>query len=818
MKSLAFDPYIPWSIWSTLALIAAGLMVWYAISGRNRLPRGRWWFVVALMSAAVVAPLTILLNPTWQERIPSPPGKPLLTVLVDRSGSMGTRDAGDGQTRFQAAAAIAVKTAKELGDRYEVCIRSFAESSSLSSAETIGGEKPEGAATDIAAAVEQALADDRAQGQAIFLLSDGIHNVMGGTERLRRSAAKSKAVDAPLFVKTLGGQAGVEDIEVALQQPQELAFIGQRIPVAVNVRQRGSTASRVELSLMADGKLVEKHGVNLKPDDVAEDMFYVTHKTNGLYRYQVRAEPFSWEVTSANNTASLLLRVIDQPVRVLLLEGKPYWDTKFLVRTLSRDQSIELVTVVQLAEGRLLQRKIPRLAAPTGKASGTHAAPSGTHAAPSGTHEKADEDPAMNPDAEKTPAVDELGRELNSRSDNQIRGGSTTAPPTLDVNAAKPESPDQWTIETDAGKFLSDAQSLASYQIVILGRSAEIFLTDDALVKLKKWLSEGEGSLVCFRGSPSSQIGQRLGDLMPLRWTPTAETRFHVQLTGAGQALRWLPAGTDGVDPLADLPSLATVARPESAKALAVVLATGVSGASGEAVPVISYQPVGNGRVVAIEGAGMWRWAFLPPEKQQTAEIYASLWRSLVRWLAANMGLMPSQRLALRTDKVAFSSDENVSANLLVRQWSGDAPQVELSGAALDKPKMTVCVPRGNYPGQYYVSWGRLPEGHYSARVAGIDKNEVSGMIDFDVQGNLTERLDVRAQPNLMKFLAEQSGGAVLESVDPALLARHVERHLSQSRPTRTAQTTAWDRWWVLLGAFGLWAAAWSYRRHSGLV
>ncbi|MGD0383034.1 MAG: hypothetical protein ABSA77_05890 [Thermoguttaceae bacterium] len=770
MRSIAFDPYIPWTVWSTMALAAAGLLAWYAVSGRNRVPGGRWWFVVALMSAAVIAPLAILLNPTWQEQIPPPPGKPLLTVLVDRSASMGVPDAGDGQTRFQAAAAMAAKTAKELGDRYEVCIRSFAEGSSLSSAETIIGEKPEGAATDIAAAVEEALSGDRSQGQAIVLLSDGIHNAQGGTERLRRSAAKAKAVDDPLFVKTFGGQAGVQDIEVALQQPQELAFIGQRVPVTVNVRQRGSRASRVELSLVADGKLVEKHAVNLKADDTAEDVFYVAHKINGLYRYEVRAEPFSWEVTPANNTASLLLRVVDQPVRVLLLEGKPYWDTKFLVRTLSMDQSIELVTVVQLAEGRLLERKIPRALAPG-----------------------ADDDSGKNPGAEKSPAA-----------------------PNSDQTNPRPS--DQWTIETDAGKFLSDAQSLASYQIVILGRGAEIFLNDDALVKLKKWLSEDEGSLVCFRGPPSSQIGQRLGDLMPLRWMPAAETRFHVQLTGAGQALRWLPAATDGSDPLADLPSLASAARGESTKALAVVLATGASSAGGEAAPVISYQPVGNGRVVAIEGAGMWRWAFLPPEKQQTAEIYATLWRSLVRWLAANMGLLPSQRLALRTDKAAFSSDENVSANLLIRQWSGDAPQVELSGTALDRPRLTACVPRGNYPGQYYVSWGRLPEGHYSARVAGIEKNEVSGMVDFDVQGNLAERLDVRAQPNLLKFLADQSGGAVLENVDPKMLARQFERHLSQSRPTRTAQTTAWDRWWVLLGAFGLWAAAWGYRRHGGLV
>jgi len=44
---------------------------------------------------------------------------------------------------------------------------------------------------------------------------------------------------------------------------------------------------------------------------------------------------------------------VDQPVRVLLLEGKPYWDTKFLVRHLVADPSVALTSVVQLAEGRL---------------------------------------------------------------------------------------------------------------------------------------------------------------------------------------------------------------------------------------------------------------------------------------------------------------------------------------------------------------------------------------------------------------------------------------------------------------------------------
>ena len=55
---------------------------------------------------------------------------------------------------------------------------------------------------------------------------------------------------APVYVKTIGGPAAVNDLEVSLQQPQELAFVGQRVPVAVSLRQRGSLAAKTALSLL----------------------------------------------------------------------------------------------------------------------------------------------------------------------------------------------------------------------------------------------------------------------------------------------------------------------------------------------------------------------------------------------------------------------------------------------------------------------------------------------------------------------------------------------------------------------------------------
>ncbi|MCE5268371.1 MAG: hypothetical protein LLG00_10845 [Planctomycetaceae bacterium] len=778
MTHITFDPYIPLALWVPLALATAGLLAWYSVAGR-RLPDRRWWAVVTLMALAAAVPLLVLLNPTWMEQIPPPPGKPLLTVLVDRSASMATRDAPGGKTRFQVGAALATATAEQLKDQYEVRLRWFAAASVPCSPETLTSLSPDGLATDLAVAVQGALEEDRPQGQAILLLSDGIHNA-GGSDSLRQAAFKARAMAVPIYTKTLGTATVVNDLEVTVRQPQELAFADQRVPVIVMIRQRGKLAVRTKLSLHLGDKQVESRDVPIKPDDAVEETFYVSHKQSGLYRYEVRAAVLPGEATAANNSAPMLLRVIDQPVRMLLLEGKPYWDTKFLVRTLSADPSVELTSVVQLAENRFLRRKIPRHIPQ----------PQTTPATKSPVTAVAATKPA--PSSAKTPSPPAKNKDL------PVDDG------------------EKWTIETDPTKLLAD--DLASYQIVVLGRNTEVFLTDDALAKLRKWLVEAEGSLVCFRGAPTSQINQRLGELMPVRWTPTAEVHYNMQLTGTAQALHWLPVGRDGLNPLAELPPLAAAARPETAQALSVVLATGVVDASGKPAPVISYQPVGSGRSVAVEGAGMWRWAFLPPERQKQEEIYGSLWQSLVRWLVAQVGLLPSQRLALRTDSISLNTDESVSATLLTRDWKGDPPQVELIGGTLAGPRSFTCIPHGAYPGQYHVAVGRLDEGKYTLRMRGVDARDPSSATAFEVRQSTAERLDVRTQPAAMAMIARDSGGTALETVEPRLLAHEFHDYLTRTRPQRTARTMAWDRWWALSGALLLWATAWGLRRRSGLI
>ena len=78
--------------------------------------------------------------------------------------------------------------------------------------------------------------------------------------------------------------------------------------------------------------------------------------------------------------------------------------------------------------------------------------------------------------------------------------------------------------------------------------------------------------------------------------------------------------------------------------------------------------------------------------------------------------------------------------------------------------------------------------------------------------------LKLDANPALMKRISAASGGVALESASAEELAAQLSEHLAHSRQEQIRTATAWDRWWVLAGVFGLWGCSWGLRRWSGLI
>ena len=815
MNTLILQPLISTSLWLTLALSAVGLLAWYAVSSRGRLSRGRWIAATLLMAFSLALPLGMLLNPTWLERLPPPEGKPRLIVLIDASASMKTRDASQNRSRFDEATAIAARIDKQLAERFDIALRTFSGASGKVEPvdpSQLTSTDPAGPSTDLALAISSSLEPDRPQGEALLLLSDGIDNA-GSESRVLEAAQKAKAVAAPIYTRTLGGNAGVRDLAIEAELPQDVAFVGQQVPIRARLTAQGLAGAVAQVSLVADGKTVDHREVPLTGDRPHEVQFQARHDHSGVYRYELRVEPMPGEATTVNNTSAYVLRVLDEPIRILLLEGKPYWDGKFLTRTLLSDPAVELTSVVRVAEGRFFQRQFQRPVSET---------------SPEPTIDKHGKIEAKSASFTKSGAAD-------GPKPHASEGGTTTADTTVS-NTTTPNSADhaanrteQWANVADGGHWLADAKQLSTYQVVVLGRDAEVFLTDEALARLRRWVSRDAGSLVCFRGPPEAQLSQRLAQMMPVRWTPSHAARFHLKLTADGESMHWLGdpsitdsknGGSQNSDPLAGMPTLASVAQPSAAQPQARVWATGQLGEGAAETPVVTALPYGTGRVVVVEGAGMWHWAFLPPGQQQHSQVYGALWSSLTRWLATNTGLLPSQSWLLRSDKTEFTTGESAAGVLLVRESAPgkSAPIVELTSDRLAHPQTISAVASGDEPGAFRVGFGRLEPGRYTARVVAAPAADPAAQTVFDVRPDIRELLQLDANPALMKRLADASGGAALESASPEEVSRHLEKYLAGSHPEQVRTTAAWDRWWVLAAMFGMWSATWIVRRSSGLV
>jgi hypothetical protein len=775
MGDLTFEPLIPGSLWLVLAAAGVALLAWYAVHRPAAVSRRRFGGIVALMSVAFALVLALLLNPTWSRQLPPPAGKPVLTVLLDTSGSMSTPDATG--TRFAAAGRVATELASDLSDRFDVRIRAFDQTLRRLDAAAVATTVPDGPGTDLATAVNASLTEEHAQGQAVVLLSDGIDNAGGGTGPVLAAVRTAKAMAAPIYTRTFGGDVRQMDLAVDIRSPQDMAVVGQKVPLAARVTAVGVTAVKTNVTLWHGGREVARREVTVGTNADADVTFQIQQDKVGLYPYEVRVDPLPGEASQANNSAGYVLRVVDEPMRVLVVEGKPYWDSKFLTRTLMADPAVALDCVVRLSDSRLLRRTLTHQHGPT-------TAPG--NAAP-------------------------------------------TPDPTADATGS--DRVETWQIDSDPAAVLGSADKLRGYQVIVVGRDAEPFLTPAAVANLQDWVARQGGSLLCYRGSPTSDVDQRLAKLLPVRWAAAAPSRFRVALTAQGKDLNWFSfdggaAGAAGGAVLPRLPSLSAADTVDSAKPLAVVLATEVgSGTASAPAPAVVYQQYGSGRVVVVEGSGMWRWAFLAPQYQGQEQVYATLWHSMLRWLTSAQGLTPGQTFSLRAEKVRFGTDEPATATLLAREDvpRDKLPAVQLSAEGSKEPPKTFApAPVGSEAGVFRINFGMLPEGRYTARLAGAAHgggDDPSAEVVFDVRRYDQEMMDLQARPDLMARIATDSGGAVLPAASDAAAVRAAfAEHLARVQPPRFERATAWDRWWLLAAVLGLWTCSWFARRSGGLV
>src|SRR5205085_5911849 len=114
----------------------------------------------------------------------------------------------------------------------------------------------------------------------------------------------------------------------------------------------GYDGQTAQVDLLKEGRVVGTKPVALSDRQPAPVSFPVKETAEGSYRYALAARPMPGEGSTSNNRSTILLQVLKSRARVLVLEGRPSWDAKFLIQALRSDPGIEIDAVFKLTNDK----------------------------------------------------------------------------------------------------------------------------------------------------------------------------------------------------------------------------------------------------------------------------------------------------------------------------------------------------------------------------------------------------------------------------------------------------------------------------------
>jgi hypothetical protein len=183
---------------------------------------------------------------------------------------------------------------------------------------------------------------------AVLLLSDGQDN---GARRLESVGRELARLQVPVFTGGLGLPAEPCDLAVLKVTAPPFAVKGARTTVRVLLKTALPEPRDVAVGIYRGDTPVVSSVVTLGAQGTEGVLLDLSPEQTGRFRYRVQVESVPGEVVpAANNTADFSMLVRDEPVRVLFLDWKPRWETRFALNIFQRLDYIDLNSIIGLVQ------------------------------------------------------------------------------------------------------------------------------------------------------------------------------------------------------------------------------------------------------------------------------------------------------------------------------------------------------------------------------------------------------------------------------------------------------------------------------------
>jgi hypothetical protein len=372
----------PWPSWLTLLFVLCTGAFIAAIYLRESPRCPRWHrlglagmrFALAMIVLLMISQFTLTLRRT---------GLPYLAVLVDDSLSMTTIDPQEKLPQANMAERISKVESDSkdlsrwglaqtlLNEHHAAMLRQLADEYRLrlflltgvrevephgpdameKMSEELQAMKPTGEASPLGRSVRTVL--DHLRGTApaaIVMLTDGVNTEGPSLSEAAKDAARR---GVPLFFIGLGSEHARAEVKLSDLLVDEVVFVNDMVRFECRTTVNGVEGRKFNLILREKGKPEELAKVEMTagPDNSSQPAQLLYRPTQvGRFDYVVSVEPQDQEAAVQTNELSRNVEVRKEKVRVLLVQGTPNFEYRYLRNMFQRDETIELTSVLQEAD------------------------------------------------------------------------------------------------------------------------------------------------------------------------------------------------------------------------------------------------------------------------------------------------------------------------------------------------------------------------------------------------------------------------------------------------------------------------------------
>ncbi|MCW8805144.1 MAG: VWA domain-containing protein, partial [Ignavibacteriaceae bacterium] len=185
---------------------------------------------------------------------------------------------------------------------------------------------------------------------SVTLITDGV--ITSGSNPYYDAAN----LGIPIFTIGVGDTTQRKDVELKKVLHNDFIYTETPTNIIATVSNKGFAGESVTATLYEDNKFISQQKLILSNSGIQNISFDYTAKSQGEKKLSIELSILKDEFTTANNKQVFYVNVFSNKIKVILLASSPSSDLTFIKNALSRDENIEVYSIVQIAGDKFLNK------------------------------------------------------------------------------------------------------------------------------------------------------------------------------------------------------------------------------------------------------------------------------------------------------------------------------------------------------------------------------------------------------------------------------------------------------------------------------